>query len=206
MLPGTLKVRVQSAASPGEPGSSGRYLNRSPGWHFRISQMRSSVSKRMPFTLPDFSSDRLDLRNADQLRQLARLHLAFRKQHVEPYNASHGASDKALVFFRDAGGFHQRPRNQHRTIPPGPRRPAPPKTTWYVGGDLGMSREKLTTNRAGWSGKSSGNAARGGYQFSRYFAVEGGCPVSGKSKRPRAAGRTSSHQARCRPTGSAICR
>lgn len=36
-----------------------------------------------------------------------------------------------------------------------------------------MSRDKLTTNRAGWSGKSSSNAARGGYQFSRYFAVEG---------------------------------
>ncbi|MFX1737803.1 outer membrane beta-barrel protein [Paraburkholderia sp. A1RI_3L] len=46
-----------------------------------------------------------------------------------------------------------------------------------------MSREKLTTNRAGWSGKSSGNAAlgaHGGYQFSRYFAVEGGVSSLGQ--------------------------
>lgn len=46
-----------------------------------------------------------------------------------------------------------------------------------------MSREKVTTNRAGWSGKSSGNAAlgaHGGYQFSRYFAVEGGVSSLGQ--------------------------
>ncbi|WP_413215867.1 outer membrane beta-barrel protein [Paraburkholderia kururiensis] len=48
---------------------------------------------------------------------------------------------------------------------------------------MGASREKLTTNRAGWSGKSSGNAARGahgGYQFSRHFAVEGGVSSLGQ--------------------------
>lgn len=195
MLPGTLKVRVQSAASPGEPGSSGRYLNRSPGWHFRISQMRSSVSKRMPFTLPDFSSDRLDLRNADQLRQLARLHLAFRKQHVESYNDSHGASDKALVFFRDAGGFHQPPHNEHRTIPPGPRRPVPPKTTGTSEATWARAaRSSRPTGRAGRASRpatprSARTAATSSRATSRW---KGECPVSGKSRRPRAAGRTSS--------------
>lgn len=46
-----------------------------------------------------------------------------------------------------------------------------------------MSRDKLTTNRAGWSGKSSSDdalGAPGGYQFSRYFAVEGGVSSLGQ--------------------------
>ena len=52
---------------------------------------------------------------------------------------------------------------------------SPADEYWYVGGDLGYSHQKFSTDRQGWTGVSSNNLAvgfRGGYQFSRYVSVE----------------------------------
>src|SRR5262249_24589624 len=39
------------------PSTTGRYSRISPGWQSSAAQIRSSVSKRTPLTLPDFNSD-----------------------------------------------------------------------------------------------------------------------------------------------------
>lgn len=52
---------------------------------------------------------------------------------------------------------------------------SPADEFWYIGGDLGYTRQKFSTDRPGWTGVSSNNLAvgfRGGYQFSRYVSVE----------------------------------
>ncbi|WP_458766219.1 porin family protein [Cupriavidus basilensis] len=54
---------------------------------------------------------------------------------------------------------------------------------WYVGGDLNIARDKVSTGTPGWAGGSSNNVGlglRGGYQFSPYVSVEGSLASLGR--------------------------
>ena len=76
-------------------GPSGTYSSRSPGWHCSTSQMRASVSKRMPLTLPDFSRERLGSVMPISCASW-RLHLALRQHHVEPDHDRHQMNPGSL--------------------------------------------------------------------------------------------------------------